>query len=1167
MMMSGDSETRGRLNSPVIYLAGAGTGKTHQLVEDFYAALVECDFDPTRLLALTFTENAASEMRERIRRKLLMERGSVALPLAQELVIGTIHSFCRAELSRHALLAALSPQFTVLDESESQALMRRTLLAILINRFNSESRRAESTLVREAGFNSYFRSSEYGVSLEDEILRLYRQLRAQGVTDFEELVLDVADCHWRDAREEIVRAAHNVLAVSPEEMGGKSAGKLAGFQAMLRQHLPELESLRADRSGFYRLSELASSINLRGSEAYRSLLAPLKNEIVPLCQRQILQRCMPAVRDELLGILVALDHDLEEEKAARNVLDFEDLQLRFLRLLQEHPEVARSYRKRLARVFVDEFQDTNLLQVTLIDMLAGPDAQYLVGDPKQAIYAFRHADPRGIVRKREAFSSQGGIVRELQANYRSRPEILRFVNEFFRRLEGNEGGVPMGFSYEEVHAATSFASKEDPSVELVCLPAGKNCELGAEERRQAEARWVAGYLREVVERGLIRRTREGESGTLGYGDFAVLMRRNRSIPVFEEALASAGVPFVSEASSGFLQTPEIAAMSDLLQLLLTPKVDVLTAQVLRSDIVGISSTALFELGCARVSNDDEREPLFAVLKRCESVLSQETDIQAAREFRSWFSRLRDRLPFLSAAEVVQEVISASRLREKLVAHGASQRALLNLSKFLDLSMRIQGYGATALFALTSRVRELNYQSASLGEMWVEAGDYVRIMSVHKAKGLTIGAVILAGVNFQLPAGHPAFVVDPDPSGGGFRLGMKHRLAQHRGVSERFYAEGIERVESSVDAEELRLLYVALTRAVEHLVVVGVPTPDSGKLSANPWGRRLGGLLHLDDDGILAAIPPFGELVRIRQLEPEQIEQEASSLSAYPSLAELIAEQQPQVSSADQALAQQLTSEADLEPNLDRLNRYIFSVSEFLAWAAGAAETALNPSPGGAGDEILQSQREAEYVPADESSEAARRLGILVHELLAAVCAHLRDTSPAEIVSVALAEDFLARWLPGQMDAVASEHERLAPMLAAFARSDLLAELKLARAVRPEFGFLLRHGSSFFRGRIDLLVVEDSEVRLVDFKSDRLAAGVTPEQCSARYRDQLLFYTRAVRSLYPALAVKPSLFFLDGGSSWVFDFADEEFAILDSRLDEFIRFSCDRLREVFVASTK
>ncbi|OPX23045.1 MAG: hypothetical protein B1H03_02865 [Planctomycetales bacterium 4484_113] len=640
--MSGDSETRGRLNSPVIYLAGAGTGKTHQLVEDFYAALVECDFDPTRLLALTFTENAASEMRERIRRKLLMERGSVALPLAQELVIGTIHSFCRAELSRHALLAALSPQFTVLDESESQALMRRTLLAILINRFNSESRRAESTLVREAGFNSYFRSSEYGVSLEDEILRLYRQLRAQGVTDFEELVLDVADCHWRDAREELVLAAHNVLAVSPEEMGGKSAGKLAGFQAMLRQHLPELESLRADRSGFYRLSELASSINLRGSEAYRSLLAPLKNEIVPLCQRQILQRCMPAVRDELLGILVALDHDLEEEKAARNVLDFEDLQLRFLRLLQEHP---------------------------LIDMLAGPDAQYLVGDPKQAIYAFRHADPRGIVRKREAFSSQGGIVRELQANYRSRPEILRFVNEFFRRLEGNEGGVPMGFSYEEVHAATSFASKEDPSVELVCLPAGKNCELGAEERRQAEARWVAGYLREVVERGLIRRTREGESGTLGYGDFAVLMRRNRSIPVFEEALASAGVPFVSEASSGFLQTPEIAAMSDLLQLLLTPKVDVLTAQVLRSDIVGISSTALFELGCARVSNDDEREPLFAVLKRCESVLSQETDIQAAREFRSWFSRLRDRLPFLSAAEVVQEVISASRLREKLVAHG------------------------------------------------------------------------------------------------------------------------------------------------------------------------------------------------------------------------------------------------------------------------------------------------------------------------------------------------------------------------------------------------------------------------------------------------------------------------------------------------------------------
>lgn len=1160
-------ETPGELlRLPVIYVASAGTGKTHQLIEDFYVALVECNFDPTRLLALTFTENAAEEMRERIRRKLLAQRGLAALPLAQELPIGTVHSFCRSELSRYALLAGISPQFVVMDEAEAAALARRVLLAIFTERFDSEPKRAQSTLVREARFNSYFHSSEFGISLESEMLRLYHQLRVLGVLDFARLQLAVADCEWNEARVRLVRAMDTVLATSPEKMGGKSVRKLAELQVLLRQRLPKPEALEANRENFHLLGEIAESINLQGSKSYRELLGPFREEVLPLCQREMIQERLPAVRDELVDVLAELDRRLAIGKGSRNVLDFEDLQLKFLQLLQQHPEVARGYRRRLGKVFVDEFQDTNPLQVALIDAIVGTEAQYLVGDPKQAIYAFRYADPQGIVRKREAFAEKG-LVKELQANYRSRPEILRFVNEFFHRLEAEEGGSPLGFAYEEVHPACAFAEKAAPSVEFFCLPAGRSSELNSEERQYQEARWVAAYLHQVVENRLIQHTQRGKNGSLRYGDFAILVRRNRSIPVFEEALALAGVPFVSETSSGFLETPEIAALTDGLQLLLTPDVDMLAARVLRSDLVGVSSQGLFELVTACTSDGEMRQPIFTVLERSHSVLTQDADRAAVKEFSAWFSQLRARLPLMTAAEVAQEAILASRLREKLVAHGSSQRALLNLMKFTDLALKMRGQGTGALFALTSQIRELKYLSAPLGEMWVEAGDFVGIRSVHKAKGLTIGGVILAGVNFSSPKSRPTFIVEPSPDGDGFRLGVRHRLARASGVDEPFYAEGVARVESSADAEELRLLYVALTRAVEHLVVSGVPTPESGKLTANPWGKRLGSLLQRRDDGKLGLTPPFAELVQLKEFEPEEMEEEGAQLSAYPSLSELARGQESKVSPADRSLAQELIAEAGHPPDLSTFNRYIFSVSQFLAWASNPEDfaTALRPVAGA--EELDLSEREAEYVPSDDTGEAARQLGVLVHELLAVVCAHLRDVSPQELVPAALASDFLAKWLPERVDAIVSERKRLEAMLAGFAGSELFSRLKQARAVYPEFGFLLRRERTLFRGRIDLLLIRDAEVWLVDFKSDRLSSESAAQEVASRYRDQLLFYTRAARALYALLRVQPSLFFLDGGVSWPFGFADDDFAALDDRLDKFIKFNAEFLQEDFLASRR
>ena len=260
----------------------------------------------------------------------------------------------------------------------------------------------------------------------------------------------------------------------------------------------------------------------------------------------------------------------------------------------------------------------------------------------------------------------------------------------------------------------------------------------------------------------------------------------------------------------------------------------------------------------------------------------------------------------------------------------------------------------------------------------------------------------------------------------------------------------------------------------------------------------------DESGKLTLEAPFAELVEATELTREEAAEAPSIQSAYPCLSELVGQEESRVSADDESLALRLLAEAEQPPDTGGFSRYIFSVSEFLSWAASPHESSLPGSGSWMENEISRSEREGEYAPAGDSGEAARQLGVLVHELLAAVCERLRNASPEDLVSRALSEEFLAKWLPEREEAVKLGEAQLEPMLDCFARSDIFSALKRAQKAHPEFGFLLRRGDSLFRGRIDLLLACDAEVILADFKSDRLPDESAVEDAAAHYRDQLLF---------------------------------------------------------------
>lgn len=1133
------------LGVPTIYVASAGTGKTHQIVEDLYTALEAGGFENAhKLLAITFTENAASEMRERIQGKLLSSQGMKALPLAQELNICTIHSFCRKELVRHAVRLGLDPAFAVLEEAPARKLARHVLLGILRERFNSAEKREKSALACSLRFGSYFMRSDFGSSLEYEILQLYRQLRARGVLTFAPELFLVAQPSWDEANDEL-----GGQLVRVDETPAKyvrtdaSIEKFLQVQEFIRAHKKELSSLKPVEGTVWLLRRLAATIKLTGTAELKGLLKPLREEHIPACIAAVISQDSQAIRDELAAILAELDALLNTEKRAAQALDFDDLQLTMLRALEENADLRDYYRRRFSTVFVDEFQDTNPLQVKIIEQIAEERAHCFVGDPKQSIFGWRFAEPETIREKQREFGERG-FAGKLTYNWRSRPEILTFVNQLF-----GWGEEILGFEYDnlipaaEKHKECTFRDKDRPSIDVIVRSEAEgDSSLAVDERRRLEAEAVVGYIHEAVDARALTHTKAGETPRpLEYGDFAILLRKNSYVPAYEAALSAANIPFVSETSVGFLETPEISALCDLLKLLLTPENDLLLAQVLRSDFVGLSVSGLAGLTIARKAEpkeNDEAVPLIKLLEK-RVALGDTDDASAVKEFVSWRCEILRDLPAMSASALLHRIIDGLRLREKLTARDAPMRSLMNLDRFADMAHGAEGLGYAALGKLVEQVRELRYQASQIGEMWLEGAGFVRIMTVHRAKGLTIPAVILPAIDYQLDTSSPALSAEPSSDEPGhYELGIYHRLADAKS-REPWHERHRELRKARGAQEEARLLYVALTRAAEHIAIFGVsPNPRGGK----PWAQLLSRLIS---DAETPA-DRFADLISVR-LTPAQLEL-AGATEETPTLGELALLVSAVTADADtaKARADELMREVSVAPDTSGFHRYLYGVSEFLEFVRTGKigrSTAFD-------DEIADYDRIDGHKTVDEAGrEDARELGTAIHDLLAVAVAQ-PDTLGGGGITALLDEKLIGAHFPQHREIISRQRDRAAELLRGFDSLNLAEQWSGAKAVRPEYAFLLKAESIFLRGRIDLLLADDTTLTVIDHKTDWTDGGKRQMELLEHYRPQLLAYSLAAQAIYPNRELRAGLALLDCGEIVWLDNLKEGMADIQNRISEF-----------------
>jgi ATP-dependent exoDNAse (exonuclease V) beta subunit len=532
----------------VCVVAGPGTGKTRVLIERFRWLVESEGADPCRILAITFTEKAATEIKTRLV-EAFAHRPDLRAAIERAWA-STIHGLCARLLREHAIVAGVDPEFTVLDGNEADAGLEDAAREALDRLLADEEGRFRELLRR-----LHVSSDPEGrqPDLARALIRVYEAVRVAGRSPADLAAPPPPELGIED----VVRAVRQLLA----------SGDYGRTEAQ-RRRLDQLRDWLAEAPGadpFQLLARLPSDLRGQQGTPYQALMTRL----VPAARAAMIARRNAAEYDLLVEAVRRMDAQWRLRKRERGALDFSDLEETALRLLQEEHALAARVRDGFDAVLMDELQDTNPLQWRLVDLLRRPGRFFAVGDVNQSIFGFRHAEPEVFRRYRDSVAASGKPVHELRENHRSRPEILEAVNAVFDEVEGVEP--------HRLVKPEGYQARPRPAVEV--FAAGD---------QEAEAAWIA------------RRIPELKSAlALSFSDFAVLARKLKALEPVHQALARAGIPALLVGGRGFFETREVRDLTLWLAVLANPRDEIAVAGLLRSPLAGVSEEDLLRLCAGR----------------------------------------------------------------------------------------------------------------------------------------------------------------------------------------------------------------------------------------------------------------------------------------------------------------------------------------------------------------------------------------------------------------------------------------------------------------------------------------------------------------------------------------------------------------------------------------
>jgi ATP-dependent helicase/nuclease subunit A len=844
--LNSDQETAATtLDRHVSVTAGPGSGKTTVLVARYLHILRQKEISVDQIVAITFTNRAANEMRTRLRSQLdrLMREGDKderakwlrhkrALDGA---VITTFHGFCARLLREFPLEAEIDPQFTLLDEMQSRMMLEAVTEETLTEFINS-GHDDITRLVVAVG----------RASVRDAALQIYRTMRGQGLS-LDEIEHATVDSHatiddYANALELADALMLEFIALPKLSAGAEEKRKRAA--AMWREVRTSLAAIPdASELAEYceAIEELRAAARPTKAGKVHAIVSSLDDVLWGADSKEPYGR-LPKVCFDLrarefaldtIGVVRQIEHRLEEEKRRTASLDFDDLHARVLKLFDQRPDVLNRIADRYRYFLVDEFQDTNRQQRELMRRLALSRSQranlFIVGDRKQSIYGFRGADVDVFRSMTEEIEGSGGLSSPLSTNFRSRRPLIEGFNHFFAHVfqldvemtetELNE----LGWVEHEASVAGRETEDEGPIIEILLdirnsQPAEEGSEANNDTSRERDAKQIASRILSLVT----------DTSKVRYRDIALLFRAMSGVAEYESVFRRLGIPYHTVQGKGFYAREEITDLLQLLRFLDNTTDEIALASALRSPLCGLSDDALLALRCGPTVEEryesgrlrrvnGVRGLLDAVMQFERIAFIADEELDALARSRAFLSRLIENRSRLPVADLLRISVAESEFRSVIAANFDGAQRLANVEKLFELAERFERSGANMIRDFVRFVEDFERSGGRESEGQLdESADAVRLMTIHQSKGQEFPVVVLPELTRELTRTpgdwfmfdrHRGLTVKVPDGRGGKVSGLTLERLRDRAACRNIF-------------EAMRLYYVAATRAQDRLVFSG-----------------------------------------------------------------------------------------------------------------------------------------------------------------------------------------------------------------------------------------------------------------------------------------------------------------------------------------------------------
>lgn len=887
-------------NSNLLVAAGAGAGKTAVLVERIIKMILDekNPIDIDRLLVVTFTNAAAAEMRERvgeaISRELYKNPDSTVLQrqlvLLNKAKITTIHSFCLDVIKNYFHLIDLDPKFRIADETET-VLLKSEVLEQLFDKNYEEEKKEFLDLIE------CYCSNRDDSALMEMVLSLYNFAKSspfpeRWLNDMSENFnvaknFDFSKSIWakiiiENAKAELTpmeKLVNRALKIICEE------ASLSPYKDTFEDDLSKIKSLlkSANKSfkdftnclseiKFLALKRCSKDVDKEKKEKVQSIRDKYKKSL-----KEMSEEILSTINDDMvshirelypmmkyLGNMVKdFDRGYLKAKRSRGIIDFNDIEHLTLKILlnkEAEEEViptkaALELRDKYEEIFIDEYQDSNLVQEFILGTVSRRESEnpnvFMVGDVKQSIYRFRQAKPELFLDKYNNYKNEEGAINRkilLFKNFRSKKEIIDGVNFIFKSIMSRnigelnydeEEALKNGASFEEIDETlfTTLGHNELNIIEKNSEEVEEDSEEEDVDGIRLEGRFVAERIKKLIEDNekpfavFDKDTKEYRK--IKYKDIVILLRATKNwADIFTEELKNYDIPVFADAGSGYFETTEVKTMLSLLQIIDNPMQDIPLLAVMRSPLASFSDEEIIDIR----SVDDEVSFYEVLSNFCKNNLGEQRLLTKAKEFIAELDKFRELSMYMQIDEFIWYLYTETGYYGYVGAMAGGELRQANLRILFQRAKAYESTSYKGLFNFINFINKLKVSSKDMGSAKIlgENEDVVKIMSIHKSKGLEFPVVFLCGCgkNFNLRDMNKNILFHYDLGVGPDYVNFKRRISYPT-----IFKNVIKKkIKLETLSEEMRILYVAMTRAKEKLIITGA-TNDINK-AALKWAEDI-----------------------------------------------------------------------------------------------------------------------------------------------------------------------------------------------------------------------------------------------------------------------------------------------------------------------------------------